>query len=101
RNFVAGRCSCSYVRRLPGEELERVTRRGGTEFLRIFAACCRDGAQHVRQVHGFVAARLRLWMQVSRQKVWPIGFDEQTLARNVSDDFLEVLAAALIANPAC
>src|SRR6185436_3559254 len=54
----------------------------------------------MRQVHRFVAAALRLRLQVTRQQVRPVRLEQQPLGRNRAHDFAQVHSATLVRNPA-
>jgi hypothetical protein len=54
----------------------------------------------MRQVHRFVAAALRLRLQVARQQVRAVRFEQQPLGGNRADDFAQVQSAPLVRDPA-
>ena len=60
----------------------------------------RDRVEHVRQIHRLVAAALRFRLQIARQQIGRVGFDQQPVGGNVPHHLTQMQAAALIADPA-
>ena len=82
KNFSALRVVAAATRR------KRLTAAGG------------DDLDHVGQVLRLVAAMRGLGLQVARQQVRRVGLDQQPVERDLAHQFAQVLAAALVADPA-
>jgi hypothetical protein len=66
----------------------------------VFAAVARDFRTDVGKVHRLVAAVRGHRLDVARQQVGRIGFQQQTLGGNVPDQVAQMRAAPLVAEPA-
>lgn len=53
----------------------------------------------MRQVHRFVAPMSGHRLQIARQKIGGVSFDQQSFGRNVSNDIPKMMTAPFIADP--
>ena len=60
-------------------------------------ACLSDHANDFRQIHGFVASRLRPWTNTAWQQIRRIRLNKQSVVRNVANNLKQVLTAPLVA----
>src|SRR6185436_19020488 len=77
-----------------------VARGLGGDFLGRSPEGARHRAKDVREVGGLVAPRLGLWLEIPRRQVGRIGLEQQPVARDLAYQLEQVLAAALVADPA-
>src|SRR6185503_19316765 len=82
------------------EKRPRVARRFSGDLLRRTPERPGDGIQYMREEGRLVAPRLGLGPEIARRQVGRIGFQEQPVRGDLFDEVEQVLAAALVADPA-
>ena len=97
----AGRSRRTLVRQAPGqvEELSGSRRRGLGQPFHRFAASPRNSRRNMGQIGRLIPARFRLAGQVTRQKIRPIGLEQQPIRWNLAHERQQVRAAPLVADP--
>src|SRR6185503_2385701 len=78
----------------------RVASSLGGDFLRRTPESPGDGIQYMREEGRLVAPRLGLGPEIARRQVGRIGFQQQSVRGDLLDEVEQVLAAALVADPA-
>ena len=68
--------------------------------LQTFTPVLSDRGGNVRQQHRFIAASRRGWLQIPRQQIRSVRFQQQAAGRNARHHGLQVAAPPLIADPA-